>query len=266
MILADLVTCSIQDITETSGLPRVEGVVIGDLFCVRRHSRDGSSLTDLLAAAREHGLFTAFRTRAYLVGESFDKASHELSRLIDAQLVGMVLLRDLGLASAFQGVGVELCWDLFGFGRAMRPTNLSALRVLSEVGIRCVETDRPSHLPAIHELGMHSMFAPGFEPPASISRRCYEKTFGSPCSADSPACLDEGSTLSVGGELRYLASGHMLRRAPRGARSEPDSSEESAGAPPDSREAREVATYVRLAASSFRDLKRICEEGSETGS
>lgn len=211
MILAEVVGWSRPDIAKASSFAEVRGVVLGDPLCERRTSRDGSTLEELLMAARKRGLQTTVRSPLYLIGAVFDQTLEQLAALTRSGLIDMVMLRSLGLSNALRDTGAEICWDLFGFGRAARPINLDSLRLIAEYGVTCIETDLVEHVPAIESMELHTMLAMGYEHPASIRRSCFQTAIGSTCSDREPACLAEQWIVETRGEPRYALDGHILR-------------------------------------------------------
>lgn len=215
-VFADIAAWSRVDLERASENALIDGVILGNPFCAKLHSRDGTQLEMMVELALRLQLRVGLYAPLYLVGESLARWANLAHGLLSNHEIDVVLVADLGAAAELADCGSDVCWSLFGWGRAMRPLNTRSLGPLSEIGVTCVETPDPAHVAPVREIGLKCMLHAGCEPPVSISRFCYqERLFPGSCTED-PACCSEDRcvTMELDGTSVYRVRGHEVLQIP----------------------------------------------------
>ena len=144
-----LINTKINDnvmISYAAGKKEVDGIVIGDPFCLKRAGIGVFDIPRLAREAKKRNLFVSYQTPVYLTERNFDTTLSLIEILVRESLVNEIRIQDLGLLNSMEKIissGINLTWSIYGYQREFPgmdiPLNQGQIDFLHSKGIDSFE-------------------------------------------------------------------------------------------------------------------------------
>ena len=221
-----LINTRINDIimiTYAANRKQVDGIVIGDPFCLKRAGISIFDIPGLCRNAKKQGLYVSYQSPVYLTPRNMDTTYSLIETLVKESLVNEIRIQDLGLLHRLEKItssGINITWSIYGYQREfpgmdipinqsqvdfLRSKGIDSFEVTSAVAFSIFEDRLPlnfsgnkpgKRLPDTTKMQIqHYKFDP-----VTFSRKCYTEAYTGKC------CVykDEGSEFLACDELFYL--------------------------------------------------------------
>lgn len=133
-------------ISYAAGKKEVDGIVIGDPFCLKRAGIGVFDIPRLAREAKKRNLFVSYQTPVYLTERNFDTTLSLIETLVRESLVNEIRIQDLGLLNSMEKIissGINLTWSIYGYQREFPgmdiPLNQGQIDFLHSKGIDSFE-------------------------------------------------------------------------------------------------------------------------------
>ncbi len=144
-----LINTKINDnvmISYAAGKKEIDGIVIGDPFCLKRAGIGVFDIPRLAREAKKRNLFISYQTPVYLTERNFDTILSLIETLVRESLVNEIRIQDLGLLNSMEKIissGINLTWSIYGYQREFPgmdiPLNQGQIDFLHSKGIDSFE-------------------------------------------------------------------------------------------------------------------------------
>lgn len=210
-----------------AGKKLIDGVVLGDPFCLSRARIGLFDIPRLARQAKEKGLFVSYQTPVYLTSRNFDTILSLVENLVREGIADEIRIQDMGLLERIRTIsasGVNIVWSIYGYQREFPgmdiPLNQGWIDFLKSHGVNSFEIISPVGFSIVDEnypLRFNIHVHHGKLDPITFSRHCYTETYTGQCCRDiaetggRPPC-DEPYFLQdeEGKTAHYVVDGYRL--------------------------------------------------------
>lgn len=172
----------------------IDGVIIGDPFCLSRARIQMFDIPRLMSEAKKRGLYTVLQTPVYLTSRNYNLWMSLAKSLVSDKIVDEIRIQDLGYLKGIYPLkfsGIILTWSIWGYPREFPgmdiPINQGQIDFLKKQGIDNFELITPvvfTILEKRYALNLDMQIRHQKGDPISFSRRCYTKHFTGKCCYD----------------------------------------------------------------------------------
>lgn len=164
-----------EDLERICGNSRVQGIVLGDLFCQKRMFPSGFlGLADGIRYAHSCGKRVVYQPPLYATSKNMEEIDTILSLMEEERKDGVVLTGDIGLAALVRQkyASLSLCWNRMGRSREYS-YNPAFFSFLKENQITCFETDKEETAQKLLQAGIEPWLVYGNLYYRTMGRICY---------------------------------------------------------------------------------------------
>jgi len=169
----------------------VDGVIIGDPFCLKRAGIGAFDIPRFARFARSKGLYVSYQSPVYLTSRNFDITVSLIENLVRDGLVDEIRVQEIGLLQSLGKIvssGINITWSIYGYQREFPgmdiPLNQGQIDFLTSRGINSFEVTSAvaysilkHRYPIKFKMQIHHY---RFDP-VTFSRNCYTGKFTGKC-------------------------------------------------------------------------------------
>lgn len=144
-----LINSKINDnvlISYAAGKKEVDGIILGDPFCLKRAGIKIFDIPRLARAAKRRKLFVSYQTPVYLTERNFDTTLSLMETLVKESMIDEIRIQDAGLLHKIKKIvssGINFTWSIYGYQREFPgmdiPLNQGQIDFLRSKGINSFE-------------------------------------------------------------------------------------------------------------------------------